>query len=388
MEYADGGDLFNRIKKYSSTGSKFPEEEIWKLLYEMTSGLKALHDLKICHRDIKCANMFISKGKIKIGDLNVSKIVKVGLLYTQTGTPYYASPEVWKDRPYDFKSDIWSLGCVLYEMCALRPPFMAGSMRELYKKVTLGIYPEIPSCYSEELAEVVHHLLQVIPGRRPTCAQILSMPSVRKYSEDVQAVKTADNALASGKLLGTIRLPKNLRSLGERLPQSNYDIRPFHSIEVSRSKLSRNPSCRSINGALESIPELTKATESFEESKAEQKHSAKGGHRRRRPRVVYSREDVGSSELPSIAGRKCSEERRKRLQDLKELQEKIIVKYLPKKSPSGIDYLHRKPPRPIILNNEVKRYHAPNPMRQAGLAVIESPQNYIPIRPMRNRLLL
>lgn len=169
MEHADGGDLLGRIKKHSNAGSKFPEEEIWKWFHEMTSGLKALHDLKICHRDIKCANMFISKGKIKIGDLNVSKIVKVGLLYTQTGTPYYASPEVWKDRPYDVKSDIWSLGCVLYEMCALRPPFMAGNMRELYRKVTLGIYPEIPSCYSEELAEVVHHLLQVIPGRRPNC---------------------------------------------------------------------------------------------------------------------------------------------------------------------------------------------------------------------------
>lgn len=179
-----------------------------------------------------------------------------------------------------------------------------------------------------------------------------------------------------------------MRSLGERLPQPNYDVKPYHSIEVSRSKLSRNPSCRSINGALESIPELTKATESFEEAKAEHKHSAKGGPRRRRPRVVYSRENVGSSELPSIGGRKGSEERRKRLQDLRELQEKIIVKYLPKKNPSGIDYLHRKPPRPIILSNEVKRYHVPNPMRQAGLAVIEGPQNYIPIRPMKDRLVL
>eukprot|EP00826_Nyctotherus_ovalis_P023157 TRINITY_DN1781_c0_g1_i4.p1 TRINITY_DN1781_c0_g1~~TRINITY_DN1781_c0_g1_i4.p1 ORF type:complete len:283 (-),score=43.06 TRINITY_DN1781_c0_g1_i4:121-969(-) len=265
--------------------------------------------------------------------------------------------------------------CTRRSHSAFTPRFLRATRKSWQRLCTICC-----RCFREEDQPVV--LLRV------TIAQILSMPSVRKYSEDVQAVKTADNALASGKLLGTIRLPKNLRSLGERLPQSNYDIRPFHSIEVSRSKLSRNPSCRSINGALESIPELTKATESFEESKAEQKHSAKGGHRRRRPRVVYSREDVGSSELPSIAGRKCSEERRKRLQDLKELQEKIIVKYLPKKSPSGIDYLHRKPPRPIILNNEVKRYHAPNPMRQAGLAVIESPQNYIPIRPMRNRLLL
>lgn len=169
MECADGGDLLNKINKHSKNKSTFPEEEIWRHLYDMVSGLKALHDLKICHRDIKCANMFLSKGKIKIGDLNVSKIVKVGLLYTQTGTPYYASPEVWKDRPYDMKSDIWSLGCVIYEMCALRPPFMANNMRELYRKVTQGFYPEIPSVYSPELAELIYQLLQVVPGRRPTC---------------------------------------------------------------------------------------------------------------------------------------------------------------------------------------------------------------------------
>ena len=82
--------------------------------------MKALHDLKIMHRDIKCANIMIdAKGRTMLADFNVSKVVKNnGCLSTQTGTPYYASPEVWKDHPYDFKSDIWSLGCVLYEMAA------------------------------------------------------------------------------------------------------------------------------------------------------------------------------------------------------------------------------------------------------------------------------
>jgi NIMA (never in mitosis gene a)-related kinase len=72
---------------------------------------------------------------VKLGDLNVSKVAKKGMLHTQTGTPYYASPEVWKDRPYDSKSDIWSLGCVLYEMAALSPPFRAAHMTGLYQKV-------------------------------------------------------------------------------------------------------------------------------------------------------------------------------------------------------------------------------------------------------------
>lgn len=77
------------------------------------------------HRDIKSANIFIANGVYKLGDLNVSKVQDTmeKLAYTQTGTPYYASPEVWRDEPYDNKSDIWSLGCVLYEMCTYRPPF-------------------------------------------------------------------------------------------------------------------------------------------------------------------------------------------------------------------------------------------------------------------------
>lgn len=72
---------------------------------------------------------------VKLGDLNVSKVSKKGMMHTQTGTPYYASPEVWKDKPYDNKSDIWSLGCVLYEMATLLPPFRAQSMQGLSQKV-------------------------------------------------------------------------------------------------------------------------------------------------------------------------------------------------------------------------------------------------------------
>lgn len=72
--------------------------------------------------------------QIKVGDLNVSKVAKKGgLLYTQTGTPYYASPEVWRDKPYNSKSDVWSLGCVIYEMITLSPPFKAVDMEGLYK---------------------------------------------------------------------------------------------------------------------------------------------------------------------------------------------------------------------------------------------------------------
>ena len=112
--------------------------------------------MKIFHRDLKSANVFLNKdGTAKLGDLNVSKVAKKGLLYTQTGTPYYASPEVWKDQPYDHKSDIWSLGCVLYEMTTLKPPFRANDMNGLYKRVLKGTYPKIPSSYSPDLGAMI-----------------------------------------------------------------------------------------------------------------------------------------------------------------------------------------------------------------------------------------
>lgn len=136
----------------------------------MVSGLKSLHDKKIIHRDIKCANVFLNKdGTVKLGDLNVSKVAKSGLLATQTGTPYYASPEVWQDKSYDNKSDIWSMGCVLYELIALNPPFTAKDMKGLYHRVMKGVYPKIPNHYSKDLNVALKSMLVIEPKKRPTC---------------------------------------------------------------------------------------------------------------------------------------------------------------------------------------------------------------------------
>ena len=97
-----------------------------------------LHDSSIIHRDIKPANIFFHNGVAQIGDLNVAKHLKDPFTVTQTGTPYYASPEVWSEEPYNYKSDIWSLGCVLYEMAVLKPPFRAETPDKLYKKIMIG----------------------------------------------------------------------------------------------------------------------------------------------------------------------------------------------------------------------------------------------------------
>jgi NIMA (never in mitosis gene a)-related kinase len=109
---------------------------------------------------MKSANVFLTKsGQVKLGDLNVSKLAQNGLLSTQTGTPYYASPEVWKDKPYGEKSDIWSLGCVVYEMTTLRPPFNGKDMEMLYRKVCKGQYNPISAHFSKELSSLISKLM-------------------------------------------------------------------------------------------------------------------------------------------------------------------------------------------------------------------------------------
>ena len=101
--------------------------------------------------------------------MNVSKIAEHGLLYTQTGTPYYASPEVWSEKPYDTKSDIWSLGCVFYEMVCLDVPFKAEDMEGLSRVILTGKYSPIPNIYSKELAQLIYHMIQLKPKNRPGC---------------------------------------------------------------------------------------------------------------------------------------------------------------------------------------------------------------------------
>ena len=123
-------------------------------------GLAELHRHDIVHRDIKSANVFLySDGRVKLGDLNVSKVAHQRMLMTQTGTPYYAAPEVWKETPYDAKSDVWSFGCVIYEMCALQPPFKAEDMNGLYKKVLRGQYPAIPTHFSHDMRNLIKSIL-------------------------------------------------------------------------------------------------------------------------------------------------------------------------------------------------------------------------------------
>ena len=241
MEFADNGDLYQKIVQYKKSGNFFEESDIWRVFIQLVKGLKALHDLKILHRDLKSANVFLFKdGSAKLGDLNVSKVARKGLGYTQTGTPYYASPEVWKDQPYDNKSDIWSLGCVLYEMITLHPPFRAHNMEGLYNKVIKGEFSYIPSRYSKDLYDICKLLIQVDPKKRPSCEEILNNNIIKKRIDYFKSY-TGEELNEDQALLKTINIPKNLLFLSDKLPSPNYNS---FSLNRKNKELSNNTTKR------------------------------------------------------------------------------------------------------------------------------------------------
>ena len=230
MEFANKGDLFQKITYHKQMQKSFEEVDIWSIFIQILQGLKCLHDHKILHRDLKSANIFLFNNKIaKIGDLNVSKITKSGIGHTQTGTPYYASPEVWNDEPYTSKSDIWSLGCIIYEMISLRPPFKAETMDGLYHKIMKGKYQKIPEKYSQDLNEVLKLMLKVDEKERPSCEELLKNKIVIKRIEFLEQNKNLENIndlsinpKDESELLKTIKISKNLLFLSGRLPKANY----------------------------------------------------------------------------------------------------------------------------------------------------------------------
>ncbi|XP_029563380.1 serine/threonine-protein kinase Nek1 isoform X6 [Salmo trutta] len=177
MDYCEGGDLFKTIN--SQNGVQFPEEQILDWLVQICLALKHVHDRKILHRDIKSQNIFLTKdGTIQLGDFGIARVLNstVELARTCIGTPYYLSPEICENKPYNNKSDVWALGCVLYEMCTLKHAFEAGNMKNLVLKIIRGSYPPVSIHYSQDLRSLMGQLFRRNPRERPSVSSILDKP--------------------------------------------------------------------------------------------------------------------------------------------------------------------------------------------------------------------
>lgn len=221
QEYCDGGDLGTVIQTFKKNKELVPEEFIWEVLVQMLLALYRCHygvnatkvnlftpeasgpepkvnsETVIIHRDIKPENIFLlDLGKTaKLGDFGLAKMLtsQNDFAKTYVGTPYYMSPEVLMDNPYSPVCDIWSLGCVLFELCTLLPPFHASTHLQLQAKIRKGDYPEISNLYSLHLKSIIYDSITVDPIQRPSCYDLLENLSVKMFRKEMDLKNASSN---------------------------------------------------------------------------------------------------------------------------------------------------------------------------------------------------
>ena len=238
LEYADDGDLLKKINYNKKKHLLFSENTIWEWAIQLINGVKYLHSSKVIHRDLKTANIFLMKnGTMKIGDLNVSKYLKNDYARTVAGTPYYIAPEVWEDFPYDYKCDVWSLGCIIYELCTLNPPFRGTNYKELSNNIKSGFYIPISKTYSNDLKKVINLMLQTNPKKRISANDLFNLPIVQSKIKNKNIIiqKMSQKDI----LIKTIKMPKKISQINKVLPDKKATIiemskhDPYESVKKS-----------------------------------------------------------------------------------------------------------------------------------------------------------
>ncbi|XP_041619455.1 serine/threonine-protein kinase Nek4 isoform X11 [Vulpes vulpes] len=181
MGFCEGGDLYRKLKERK--GQLLPESQVVEWFVQIAMALQYLHEKHILHRDLKTQNVFLTRTNIiKVGDLGIARVLENNgdMANTLIGTPYYMSPELFSNKPYNYKSDVWALGCCVYEMATLKHAFNAKDMNSLVYRIIEGKLPPMPKDYSPELAELIRTMLSKRPEERPSVRSILRQPYIKR----------------------------------------------------------------------------------------------------------------------------------------------------------------------------------------------------------------
>ncbi|XP_047455864.1 serine/threonine-protein kinase Nek11 [Mugil cephalus] len=210
-EYCQDRDLDWKLEELRRAGRSLPESQVIDWLIQLLLGLHYMHERRILHRDLKAKNVFLKRNLIKIGDFGVSCLLmgSCDLATTFTGTPFYMSPEVLNHQGYNSKSDIWALGCLVYEMCCLTHAFQGPSFLSVVMKIMEGETPSLPPSYSQDLNSVMERMLQKQPSSRPSAAEILKS---RFMEENMQKMKDRFVFVSSGGERDAEAIAKNMQT--------------------------------------------------------------------------------------------------------------------------------------------------------------------------------
>jgi len=244
--FSIGGDLSQRI--LNAKGKNFPENQILDWFTQICLALRHCHEKRILHRDLKAKNVFLtSKNFVKLGDFGIARVLAntVDKAKTVVGTPYYLSPEIIQNKSYGLESDIWSLGVLLYEMCALKPPFDASSLSALAMKIIRGTYPQIPAQYSKELKTLLASCLSIDSIKRPNIHKVLRSPIIHSriegfMSQTVYNMQFTNSLIKKEKIVPTTENDDHKKVM-DYLDKLREKAGPIHGKQAQNKKLTTKP---------------------------------------------------------------------------------------------------------------------------------------------------